>query len=108
MSERFSEASEQQSWQHAYVVAAERWGEQIGLSVAYLLTKVVRAVRSCRPNGLSVQDPLCREEKNFATKDEVALISMLHHMRRDETSDARNSVQILAFDRNDQAIIHAG
>lgn len=102
------EVPEGQSWQHAYVIAVERWGEQIGLSVAYSLMKVMRAVCRCRPGGLAVQDPLCCEARIFATEDEIALIGMLHHMRRDQTPDARNAVQTLAFGRNDPSVIHAG
>lgn len=102
------DAPEGQSWQHAYVIAVERWGEQLGLSVEYSLMKVIRAVCRCHPNGLRVQDPLCCEARTFVTEDEVALVGMLHHMRRDETADARNAVQALAFGRNDPAIIHAG
>lgn len=102
------EMPEQQSWQHAYMIAAERWGERIGLSTAYALMKVIQAVSRCRPTGLCVQDPLCPDAKVYATCDEEAFISMLHHMRRDETQHARMSIQSLAFGRNDPAIIHAG
>lgn len=102
------EAPEKQTWQHAYLIAAERWGERIGLSSAYALMKVIQAVSRCRPTGLDVQDPLCLSAKNFVTEDEFALIGMLHHMRRDEAQQARKFIQILAFGRNDPAIIHAG
>lgn len=102
------ESPENQSWELAYSVAAERWGERIGLSTAYALMKVIQAVNRCRPAGLEVQDPLSISAKNLATEDEIALIGMLHHMRRDETPQAREFVQILAFGRNDPAIIHAG
>ena len=33
---------ENQTWQHAYLIAAERWGERIGLSTAYALMKVIQ------------------------------------------------------------------
>lgn len=101
------EVPEQQAWQHAYMIAAERWGERIGLSTAYALIKVIQAVSRCRPNGLCVQDPLCPNAKISVTSDEDAFIAMLHHMRRDETQHARMSIQSLAFGRNDPAIIHA-
>ncbi|MBO6919203.1 MAG: hypothetical protein JJ858_12280 [Rhizobiaceae bacterium] len=99
---------ENQTWQHAYLIAAERWGERIGLSTAYALMKVIQAVSRCRPNGLHVQDPLCISARKHATEDEIALIGMLHHMRRDETPQARNFIQTLAYGRNDPAIVHAG
>jgi hypothetical protein len=102
------EMPENQTWQHAYLIAAERWGERIGLSTAYALMKVLQAVCRCRPNGLNVQDPLCAFAKKHVTEDEIAFIGMLHHMRRDETPQARNFVQTLAYGRNDPAIIHAG
>ena len=102
------ETPEQQTWQHAYMIAAERWGERIGLSTAYALMKVMQAVSRCRPGGLNVQDPLCPDAKMYASVDEVAFISMLHHMRRDEAQHARGFIQTLAFGRNDPAIIHAG
>lgn len=86
------EMPERQTWQHAYMIAAERWGERIGLSTAYALMKVIQAVSRCRVNGLCVQDPLCPDAKIYATLDEEAFISMLHYMRRDETQRARISI----------------
>lgn len=102
------EAPEQQAWQHAYMIAVERWGERIGLTTAYSLMKVVQAVCRCRPTGLNVRDPLGPDVKSYASSDEIAFINMIHHMRRDETPQARASIQSLAFGRNDPAIIHAG
>ena len=102
------ESPEYQTWQHAYLIATERWGERIGLSAAYALMKVTQAVCRCRPRGLNVQDPLSTVAKKYATEDEIAFIGMLHHMRRDETPQARAFIKVLAFGRNDPAIIHAG
>lgn len=99
---------EQHGWQNAFVIASERWGELIGLRVAYSLMRVIQSIRRCRPAGVHVLDPLCIETREYLTPDEAAFIGMIHHMRRDETPQAREQVQVLGYGRNDPAIIHAG
>lgn len=97
-----------QAWQHAFALAVERWGEDRGLAIAYNLHKVIRAVIDCRDDGLNVSDPLCLEGRELLTEDEENLLGMLHHMRRDNTANARDAVDRLTNGRMDPYVIRAG
>ncbi|MEM9576932.1 MAG: hypothetical protein AAF999_07945 [Pseudomonadota bacterium] len=96
------------SGHRAFVVAVERWGEPIGLSVAFHLQKLVRAILQCRPEGLEFHDPLCLDSKEAVTDDERLLIDMLHHMRRDQTARARDRVYQITDGRMDPDVIRTG
>ncbi|NRB00991.1 MAG: hypothetical protein HRU32_14460 [Rhodobacteraceae bacterium] len=97
-----------QSWGHAFAVADERWGEALGLAVAYRLQKVIRAVLDARDHSICFHDPMTPASRDFATGDEVNLLFMLHHMRRDETGEARAAVMALCLDMMDPHVIRAG
>ncbi|WP_395172698.1 MULTISPECIES: hypothetical protein [Roseibium] len=82
-------------WQIAYGLAAERWGAPIGLSVAHEIGKLVAALETARGSFPKVQDPLCIDARLLVTLDEEYFLLMVHHMRRDETADAREAVWAL-------------
>lgn len=97
-----------QSWGLAYAIAVERWGETIGLTVAHRLQKVIRAVLEARNHSVSFHDPLTPASREFATRDEVSLLLMLRHMRRDETAEARDAVYEISSGKMDPRVIRAG
>jgi len=83
------------AWQLAYGLAAERWGAPIGLSVAHEIGQLVAALENTRGSLPNVQDPLCINARLLVTLDEEYFLLMVHHMRRDETADAREAVWAL-------------
>ncbi|WP_196223530.1 hypothetical protein [Roseibium sp. RKSG952] len=97
-----------QSWQHAYSTAIERWGVDQGLNIAHLVYKIVKVTLHCRPAGLAFNDPLCLEQRGSLTCDELALMKMLHHMRRDNTPEARDAVNLVTGGYPDAHLIQAG
>ncbi|WP_291729292.1 hypothetical protein [Leisingera sp. F5] len=97
-----------QAWQQAYIVAAERWGEAIGLPAALALMKVVRAALNSRSDQFGFIDPFDLEHRAKATPDEAALLRMLHHMRRDQTGQARAAVAVVAGGKMEPQVIRAG
>lgn len=99
---------ETQAWQHAYSVAIECWGQDQGLALAHLVYKVVKATLHARPYGLAFNDPLCVETRRDLTCDELSLLRMIHHMRRDETPQARDAVSLVAGGYPDAHLIQAG
>lgn len=82
-------------WTIAYGLAAERWGAPIGLPVAHEIAKLVTALEETRGSLPRVQNPLCMDARLLATLDEEYLLLMIHHMRRDETANARDVVWAL-------------
>lgn len=99
---------ESQSWQQAYSTAIERWGELKGLTAAHYLHKVLKATLRCRSEGLAFNDPLCLEQRAHITVDELNLLQMLQHMRRDNTPAARDAVDRLTDGSRDAHVIQAG
>ncbi|MEP3329759.1 hypothetical protein [Sedimentitalea sp.] len=99
---------EQQGWFRAFAIAVEHWDEPVGLSIAYHLQKLMRALVHCRPQGLDFQDPLCIDGKNAVTEDELLLVGMLHNMRRDQTAEARKCVYQITDGRMDPDVIRTG
>ncbi|MEO1109369.1 MAG: hypothetical protein AAFX90_15755 [Pseudomonadota bacterium] len=97
-----------QSWQFAYSTAIERWGVDQGLTLAHLVYKIIKATLYSRPYGLAFNDPLCVESRNHFTSDELALMRMLHHMRRDETPAARDAAGLLSGGYPDAHVVQAG
>lgn len=102
------ERPETQSWQFANSVAVERWGIENGLILAHLTYKVIKAVLDCRPEGICYKDALCPFEREVMTADELSLMQMLHHMRRDNAPAARDAADRLGDGRRDPYIIQAG
>ncbi|KUP93340.1 hypothetical protein [Tritonibacter horizontis] len=103
-----SAAPDCQAWHRAFVIAAENWGEAHGLAVAYALWPVVRELRAVRGGDLSYNDPLDLDTRGVLTSDEASLLEMLHHMRRDETWQARDRVEALTLGRMEPELIRAG
>ncbi|CUH88267.1 hypothetical protein PH5382_02200 [Phaeobacter sp. CECT 5382] len=101
-------APERQSWQYAYKIAAERWGEVLGLRVAQALFKLIDRAVKARGEPLEFLDPLAPDERGFVTRDEFSILRMLHHMRRDETPMAREAVALVTGDTMDPEVIRAG
>lgn len=102
------DGSEPKGWHRAYSIAAENWSETLGLSVAHHLQKLLHAVTDCRPDDIDYRDPLCPEARLTVTEDEQFLIEMLHHMRRDQTAQARVCVDYLTRGRMDPDVIRGG
>lgn len=99
---------EQQGWQFAYKIAAERWGETPGLSIAHALSKVVTYTLAARRIGFDSVDPFSLEERVQITRDEASLLLMLHYMRRDDTPKAREAVADVTQCSMDPDVIRAG
>ncbi|GGX37527.1 hypothetical protein GCM10007385_00080 [Tateyamaria omphalii] len=98
---------DRQAWQVAFSVAVERWGPDIGLPVAFAASKLVRALADLRPDFDSL-DPFETEARTRVSSDEAMMMRMLHHMRRDQTSDARDAVDALTRGWMDPHVIRAG
>lgn len=99
---------ERQTWQFAYKIAGERWGETMGLPVAQAMFKLVQFTVAARRNSFEAIDPFALEERAFVTRDERAFLQMLHHMRRDETPRAREAVADVTGCTMDPDVIRAG
>jgi len=97
-----------QAWHRAFILAVECWGETLGLAAAHLLSKYMRAVLKARADGFSFQDPLDIDKRGFVTEDEAHLLTVLHHMRRDQTGSARDAVADLTLGQMDPYVIRAG
>ncbi|MEL6467973.1 MAG: hypothetical protein AAFQ58_23670, partial [Pseudomonadota bacterium] len=98
---------EQQSWQVAFSVSVERWGSDIGLPIAFAMSKLVRSVADVRTDFFSC-DPFDDDARGRASFDEAVLMRMLHHMRREQTPDARDAVEVLTRGLMDPHVIRAG
>ncbi len=103
-----SAAPDCQAWHRAFVIAAENWGEAHGLAVAYALWPVVREVMALRGGDLAYNDPLDLDMRGLLSQDEALLLTMLHHMRREETWQAREAVEALGRGRMEPGLIRAG
>jgi hypothetical protein len=99
---------ERQTWQFAYKIAAERWGETLGLPVANALFKLIQFTSKARRVKFNAIDPLAIEDRRFVTRDERAFLRMLHHMRRDETGRARDALADVTGCTMDPDVIRAG
>jgi hypothetical protein len=99
---------ERQTWQFAYQIAAQRWGETLGLPVAQALLALVQQTRQARHHRFECLDPLDLEDRSHISRDEQALLQMLHHMRRDETPRARAALANLTGGTMDPNVIRAG
>ena len=75
------EDGNRKSWNSAYIIAVERWGERIGLPVAFAVMKLIGVLMRLRPD-IEVLDPFIAENKTCVTGDEHALMLMVHYMRR--------------------------
>ncbi|NKX72185.1 hypothetical protein HGE74_08910 [Rhodobacteraceae bacterium R_SAG1] len=98
---------ESQAWQHAFQIAAERWGASFGLGVAQALVPVVARLHALRGQGVELHDPLDLDQRDRLSADEAALLLVLHHMRRDQTSQARDALADLLMGRMDADLIRA-
>ncbi|WP_299747784.1 hypothetical protein [uncultured Tateyamaria sp.] len=100
-------APARQAWHTGFAVAVERWGPDIGLPAAHAVAKLVRAVYDVR-SDFGFHDPFGIEARTRVTSDEAMMMRMLHHMRRDETPDARDAVEVLTRGGMDPHVIRAG
>lgn len=103
----FSEP-ERQSWQVAFRIAEERWGETLGLAATHLTLKLVRAVLRTRSATFACHDPQDLEARAHMTGDEQSLLRMVHYMRRDQTAPARDALAVLTHGHMDPDVIRAG
>jgi len=87
--------------------AVEQWGEPIGLSIAHLLQKLILAIHKSRKCPLQCFYPRQRSDHGFVSEDERILLTMLHHMRRDQTARARDALGALTGSRMSPDLIRA-
>lgn len=99
---------ETQAWHQAYSIASERWGDSIGLPAAHLLARFLRCVVHARDSGFDHLDPFCEHSRGYVSSDEVDLLYVIHFMRRDDTSMAREAVDVLTEGKLDPDVIRAG
>lgn len=97
-----------QAWELAFQTAVERWGDEIGLPAAFKSSALIRAMLKVRHTAFDYCDPLDLDQRGLVSDDEVLLIRMIHHMRRDNTTAARDAVEQLAHGRMDPDLIRAG
>ncbi|MEM0936235.1 MAG: hypothetical protein AAGJ91_10050 [Pseudomonadota bacterium] len=95
------------AWHRAYSISAERYGERIGFPVGHQMAKLVRVLIDLRGPALSFHDPSDDDKKDHVTADEAQLVTMIHHMRRDDTPPARDAVDALTEGRMDPDLIRA-
>ena len=99
---------ETHAWQHAFTIAAERFGDVVGPSAAYFMSKYIAALLKCRPEGVSYQEPVEEGDRHLVSESEFQIIGVIHHMRRDRTNHARDAVADLTCGRMDPHFIRAG
>ena len=75
---------ERQSWQFAYKIAVERWGESQGLPIAHALFKLVQFTLKARRVGFDTIDPLELDDRAFVTRDEQAFLLIASLLARSE------------------------
>ncbi len=102
------QSADPKSWSRAFDIAVECYGEAIGLPAAHGLHKMVLSAFACRDGGLEVKDPLDMVARKDITDDEVQMLSMVHHMRRDNSAAARSAVAFVTRGRMDPVLIRAG
>ncbi|MCV6584747.1 MAG: hypothetical protein OIF47_04370 [Marinibacterium sp.] len=96
-----------QAWLIAQRIAVEALGETRGLMAAHLAGKLVASLHETASDPLHFHDPLCPDQRELLTEDELALMRMLHHMRRDNVPAARDAVDRLGRGRHDPHVIRA-
>lgn len=89
-------------------IAAEHWGEGLGLSVANALFRLVQFAVKARRANFEALDPLASAERSFVTRYELSFLRMLHHMRRDETRKAREAVTYVTGSTMAPDVIRSG
>ena len=100
---------ESQAWIMAFGIAGERWGQSDGARLAQGMLRVLQAVTGCRgETPFRFSDPICARCRRQVTADEAALLSMLHHMRRDNTPAARQALAELTGGPMAPQVIRAG
>lgn len=102
------ETPEDHSWHRAFALSADTWQEPVGLSIAHRLQKLVRSVLRCRGWVFQANDPRFASDNDRLTEDESLLLGMLHHMRRDDTKQARGCVERLTRGFMDPDVIRNG
>ncbi|MFY2823533.1 hypothetical protein [Ruegeria sp. MALMAid1280] len=99
---------ESQAWHRAYTIATEQWGDAIGFPAAHLLARFLKYVMKLRGGSFDYADPFGEHRKDWLSSDEAALLLVLHHMRRDNTSAARKTVEQLTQGWMDPDVIRSG
>ena len=97
-----------QAWHHAYTIAAEQWGDAIGFPAAHLMARFLKYVMQVREGPFEYNDPFDQHRNDWVSSDEAALLLVLHHMRRDNTSAARQAVEELTQGWMDPDVIRSG
>ncbi|NGM46791.1 hypothetical protein G5B31_14730 [Rhodobacter sp. SGA-6-6] len=96
---------ETQSWQTAFAIASERWGETTGPQVAAGGLALLQVLRRSRRRAFNYANPMCTGCREQVTGDEAQLMRMLQAMRRDRTDLARPEVLALTEGTMDPALI---
>lgn len=95
------------AWFLAYAIAAERLGERIGFPVAHGLAGITERSIELLDTHPPFKDPLSADNRSVATEYEAAFLEMMHHMRRDQTQQARAKAAIVMQNREDPGFIRA-
>ncbi|MEL6467685.1 MAG: hypothetical protein AAFO78_02920 [Pseudomonadota bacterium] len=90
---------------HIYDRAIQTWGDPVGLSIAHILQKLILALKRSRNCPLQCFYPAHCDDPKFISENERSLLTMLHHMRRDQTKGARDALDKLAFGKRDPKVI---
>jgi hypothetical protein len=96
------------AWRIAFCVAAQRWGEGLGLALAYRVQVLLSAILVEREKPFQIADPLDLSQREAITADERILITMLDAMRGGDTARARALIASLTDGRAAAAVVEAG
>lgn len=99
------QSPETHSWQYAFKIASERWGDTLGLPVAQGMFELVQALYHGDKDELLVQDPLDPAARLLARREEALILHMIHYMRREETAGARDALWALTKGRSMSNVI---
>ncbi|MEL6464794.1 MAG: hypothetical protein AAFQ58_07480 [Pseudomonadota bacterium] len=88
--------------------AVEQWGDPMGLSIAHLLRKLVSELAKCRGSPLECFYPKDRAELHYISHDEYNLLTMLYHMRRNETAYVHYLTEELTHGKVGSKAVKAG
>ena len=101
-------APQTQGWFRADIIATENLGPVAGPAAIRLLWPVVDALCNLRCGEVFFNDPLDMEQRTLVTRHEALVLHMIHHMRRDDTGAARDTVALLTDGCMDPDLIRAG
>lgn len=97
-----------QTWRHGFLLAADQWGEPVGLAAAHHLSNYIAAVLRFRKDGVLFHEPKGSDVPAVVTEDEALIMAVLHYLRREDIGPAREAVIALTHDRMDREVVRTG